>query len=186
MKNLSSAAKTALGGIMAALTVILLVPTAFETLVYAMPALASMLIMICVVELGVKWSLGVYAAASIICFIVIPNKEAVMMYAAFFGYYPIVKAATEKRLPRIAEYIVKFAVFNFSMVAATFLLVKLFGMPFDELMGISNDGSFFSKYAVPILLLMGNIVFIVLDFCLTRFITVYLQNWQKRFHKLFR
>ncbi len=186
MKAMSNTAKTAVGGMMVALSVIILLPTMFTSLVYALPAFAGMITMFCVVELGKKWAFGVYAAAAIISLLVIPNKEAVVMYVAFFGYYPIIKAILESKMPRVVEYILKFAVFNAAVVIAYILLIKVFAMPFNELMGIDDEGSFFARFAIPIMLAMGNVVFIVFDFCLTRLVTLYLRVWQKKFHKLFR
>ena len=186
MRKLSPAAKTAVGGMLAAISVVIMIPTAIDLFVYALPAIASMLILVCVIELGKKWSLCVYAAASIISFIIIPNKEAVVMYAAFFGYYPIVKSIFESKLPKAVEYILKFVVFNAAVVVSFLILVKLFGIPFNELMGIENEKTFFGKYAAPILLAFGNVAFILFDFCLSLEATVYLRTWQKKIRKMFK
>ena len=184
-KGLSTAAKTAIGGMSVALSVIILLPTALEIFVYALPAMAGMLTMFCVIELGKTWAFGVYFASSAIGLLLVPNKEAVVMYVAFFGYYPIIKAILESKLPRVPEYIIKFAVFNVSVLIAYVLLIKVFGMPFDEVMGI-GDNATWSKFAVPIMLALGNIVFIVYDLALTRIATVYIRIWQKKFRKMFR
>ena len=185
MKELSQASKTAIGGMAVALSVVLMLPTAFEIFVYALPAIAGMLTLFCVIELGKSWAAGVYAASSAIGLLLIPNKEAVVLYVAFFGYYAILKAVFESRLPRAVEYLLKFLVFNASVVAAYALLVKVFGMPLDQILGIEED-VFWAKYAVPIFLVMGNVVFILYDFCLTRIATAYIKVLQKKFHKFFR
>lgn len=185
MKELSQASKTAIGGMAVALSVVLMLPTAFEIFVYALPAIAGMLTLFCVIELGKSWAAGVYAASSAIGLLLIPNKEAVVLYVAFFGYYAILKAVFESWLPRAVEYLLKFLVFNASVVAAYALLVKVFGMPLDQILGIEED-VFWAKYAVPIFLVMGNVVFILYDFCLTRIATAYIKVLQKKFHKFFR
>lgn len=182
---MSKAAKTAMGGMMVALSVVILIPTALEIFVYALPAFAGMITMLCVIELDKKWAFGVYAATSIISLLVVPNKEAAVMYVAFFGYYPIVKSVFESKLPKVLEYILKFLVFNISVIIAYAALVKVFGMPFNELMGI-EEGSSWGNFAVPVLLALGNLVFITFDVCLTRVVTVYLKVWQKKFHKMFK
>ncbi|MGN1418108.1 MAG: hypothetical protein ACI4W6_02135 [Acutalibacteraceae bacterium] len=183
---MSNASKTAIGAMAIALSVIILMPTAIEIFVYALPAFAGLITAFCVIELNKKWALGVYAATSIIGLLVITNKEAIMMYVAFFGYYAIVKSILESKLPKVAEYICKFLIFNVSVVAATFILIKVFAIPFDEIMGIESDSVFWRKFAVPIMLLLGNVVFILFDFLLTRVITLYINVWQKKFHKMFR
>ncbi|MGN1194689.1 MAG: hypothetical protein ACI4SB_04340 [Acutalibacteraceae bacterium] len=182
---MSKTAKTAVGGMMAALSVVLLVPTVLDVFVYVLPAFAGVITMFCVIEMGKTWAFGVYAATAIITMLVIPNKEAAVLYTAFFGYYPIVKAIFESKLPKPLGYLLKFAVFNAAVAVSYLLLVKVFGMPFNELMGIDPD-AWWSRFAIPIMLAVGNLVFILFDFMLTRLVTVYLAVWQKKFHKMFR
>ncbi len=183
---MSQASKTAISGIIAALSVVILIPTAIGVFVYALPAIAGILIMFAVIEIDKKWAFGIFAAVSILGLILVPNKEAVVYYVAFFGHYPIVKAFLEgKRIPRVIEYIIKFAVFNACVVLATLALVYAFGMPLSQVLGTEGESAFFVKYAVPILLLAGNVVFILFDFCLTAYATAYLRVWQKRLRKMF-
>lgn len=185
-KNLSHASKTALGGMMSALSVIVLIPSALEILVYVLPMLAGLITMLCVIELSKKWALGVYAATSAISLLIVPNKEAVVMYVAFFGYYPIIKAVFESKLPKALEYLLKFIVFNLSIVIAYFLLIKLFGIPFETLFDFGEDFLHLSKFAIPIMLFLGNIIFIGFDYVLTKYATWYLLYLQKKVHKMFR
>ncbi len=183
--KMSQSAKTAMGGMITALSVVILMPTALEIFVYALPALAGMLVMFGVVELGKKWAIGIYAAASIVSVLLVPNKEAAILYAFFFGYYPVLKAIFESKLPRAFEYTAKFLVFNVSMIISYTILIKVMGMPFNEIMGIDGSNSFYSKYAAPVMLFLGNIVFIVYDIALTRIVTLYIKVWQKKFRKIF-
>lgn len=140
--------------------------------------------MFCVIEIDKKWALGVYASTSIISLLVVPNKEAALFYALFFGYYPIIKAIFESKLPRVVEYILKFTVFNLSVVAVYFLVINVLGMPLDELLDM-GENDFLNKYAVPIMLLLGNFAFIMLDKAMTRMATLYILVWQKKFRKMF-
>ncbi len=182
---MSQSGKTAMGGMITALSVVVLMPTALEVFVYALPAFAGMLIMFSVIELDKKWAFGIYTAVSVLSLMLVPNKEAAVLYVAFFGYYPILKAILESKLPKVPEYIIKFAVFNASMIVSYAILVKVLGMPFDELMGIEGETGFIAKYMLPIMLVLGNITFTVFDIALTRIVTTYLRVWQKRFRKLF-
>lgn len=182
----SISTKTAMGAMISALSVVILIPSALEVFVYTLPAMAAMLTMFAVVELDKKWAMGIYAATSLIGLLLVANKEAVVYYVAFFGYYPVVKAIFESRLPRVLEYILKILVFNVSIILAGVVLVNVFGMPYDVLLGIDGESAFFTKYALPIMLTLGNIVFILFDVALTRLVTAYILVWQKKFHKLFR
>lgn len=186
MKQLSQASKTAIGGMAVALSVVLLIPTAQELFVYALPALAGILTLFCVIELGKSWAFGVYFAVSLLSLLLVPNKEAAVMYTAFFGYYAIVKALLEQRnLPRFVEYLLKFLIFNAAVVAAYLVLIYLFGMPLDAVLGV-DDSVWWAKYALPVMLVMGNAVFLVFDFALTRMAMVYLKLLQPKLRRLFR
>ena len=184
--KMTVSAKTALGAMVTALSVVILIPSAMQVFVYTLPAMAGMLTMFAVVEIDKKWAIGSYVATSLIGLLFVANKEAVMYYVAFFGYYPVVKAILESKLPRVLEYILKFLIFNFSIVLSGIVLVKLFGMPYNDLLGIDDESAFFTRYALPIMLGMGNVVFVLYDVALTRLLTAYIYVWQKRFHKLFR
>ena len=186
MKKMSVSAKTALGAMITALSVVILIPSAVQVFVYTLPAMAGMLTMLAVVEIDKKWAIGSYVAASLIGLLFVANKEAVVYYGAFFGYYPVVKALLESKMPRVAEYILKFLVFNVSIILSGVVLVKVFGMPYNDLLGIDGESAFFTKYALPIMLGMGNVVFILYDVALTRLLTAYVLVWQKRFRKLFK
>lgn len=184
--KLSVSAKTAIGAMVTALSVVILIPSALQVLVYTLPAMAGMLTMFAVVEIDKKWAIGSYAATSLIGLMFVANKEAVIYYVAFFGYYPVLKAVLESRMPRAVEYVLKFLVFNASIIFSGVVLVKVFGMPYEDLLGIDGESAFFTKYALPIMLGMGNVVFILYDVALTRLLTAYVLVWQKRFHKLFK
>lgn len=185
MKPMSQASKTAIGGMAVALSVVLLIPTALDIFVYALPAIAGFLTLFCVIELGKSWAFGVYFATALLSLLLVPNKEAAVMYTAFFGYYAIVKALLESKMPRPVEYLLKFLVFNMSVVLAYLELIYLFGMPLDDVLGIDGD-VWWSKYALPVMLILGNVVFLAFDFALTRMAMVYLKVLQPKLHKLFR
>ena len=186
---MNSVAKTAVGGLMIALTVVLLLPTMIDLFVYALPALAGLIIMFCVIELNKRWAFGVFAGASAISLIILPNKEAAVLYTAFFGYYPIVKAFLESRLrlPRAVEAVLKLLNFNAAMIVSYFVLIKVMGVPFDQLMGIDGDTpAFLARFAVPVFLVSGNVVFVLYDLLLTNVASLYVRYLQKRFRRKFR
>ncbi len=148
-------------------------------LTYALPAVAGVLTVFIVVEIDKKWAFGVYSTVAILAFLLVPDKEVAMMYIAFFGYYPIIKAVFESKLPSVLSWILKLLTFNLTMVAAYLILIYLMGVTVDE---IDEYGSL----AVPILLGAGSITFLAYDFALTQIITVYLQKWRKYFKRYFK
>lgn len=182
---MKQSAKTVVGGMTAALSAVLMLFTVIPVFEYTLPAFAGAMIMFTVIELDKRWAFGVYVAVSLVSFLTAPDKEAAMMYIAFFGYYPILKSVFESKLPRVAEYVLKFLVFNVAIIAAYAVLIKFMGFDINEF------AEFFSKtlslkVAIPVLLGLGNIVFIAYDVCLTGFAGLYIRRWQQRFRRLFK
>lgn len=171
---------TALGGMLAALSVVFMFMTGLiPFLTYAMPAVCGAILILLVIEADTKWALGVYAAVSILAVLIAPDKEAAMMYIAFFGYYPVAKSFFERRFSKAVGWVLKFLLFNVAMVLAYVIIIYVFNIPLDEM-------EEFGKMAAPILLGLGNVVFFVYDIALTRIISTYLSSWQKQFRKIFR
>lgn len=178
MRNSS---KTAMGGMISALSLVIMLLTAvIPYLEYALPAMSGVLLVLIVIEINKKWALCTYAAVSILSFLILPNKEAAMMYFAFFGCYPILKPVLEGKIKNSSIcWIIKAVFFNTVAVAAYLVIIYVFGMPLD-------DFEDFGKWTVPVLLGMGNIMFVLYDICITRLVTLYLHKWQKKFRKLFK
>ena len=186
MKRNNNSARVAMGAMLTALSVVILIPSALEVFVYALPAIAGMLIVFAILEMGSRWAITVYISTSAIALITVPNKEAVMLYVAFFGYYPVLKAFLESKMKRPVEYAIKFAVFNASMIGAYLFMIHVFGMPYEKLMGIDGEIGEIAKHMPKILLGLGNIVFILFDKGVTNVISLYVAVWQKKFRKLFK
>ena len=183
---MSQSAKTAIGGMTAALSVVLMLPTVMGLWTYALPAFAGILVMFTIIEIDKKWATGIFVAVSLLSLMLLPNKEAAVFYVCFFGNYPVIKCLLEgKKMPRVLEYIIKFIVFNAEILLAGFIMVKVFGMPMAELLGTEGETAFWVEYALPITLAMGNVTFILFDKLLTMMVTIYLIKWQKKFRKMF-
>ncbi len=173
--------KVALGGVTAAISIILMIVAGVTTsLVYAIPMIAGAFLMVLVVEFGAGFAGLVYVAVSIISLLILGNKEAAVMYVAFFGYYPIIKSFIEKYLRRkIPCWIIKYLIFNVAMVAAYFIVTKIFMISFDDLEA-------FGKFALPLLLLAGNVLFFMYDILLTRLVSIYIYKWRKSVKRVFK
>lgn len=177
---MKQSSKTALGGIIAALSTALMFMTGLiPFLTYALPALAGSLLAVAVIEINKKWAFFIYLSVSILSFFVVPDKEAAMIYTAFFGYYPILKQLLESRASRVVEWILKLLIFNFSAVASYAVIINIFGIPLEEL-------AQYGKYGVIVLLAAADVMFLLYDYCLSRMIADYLNKWRFRFKSLFR
>lgn len=148
-------------------------------LTYALPAAAGMLVIFMVVETDKKWAFGVYATVAILGMLLVPDKEVAVMYLAFFGYYPIIKAVFESKLNRVIGWILKVAAFVATMVASYAFMMRFMGVTIDE----TEE---FGAVAIPLLLGTGTLAFIMYDIALTKMITLYLVKWQKHFKRYFK
>lgn len=173
--------KTAYGGMAVALgTVFMLLASMLPFFEYAIPAAAGIIILFVQTELKKPWALGVYAATSLLGVFVVPNKEAVGIYIALFGIYPILKSFFDKP-PKVISYILKTVYFVIDVVAAYFIMIKLlFISSAQELM---ED---VTKVTLPILIVCGLAAFLVYDRALMLFERNYKIKYQKYVLKLFR
>jgi len=171
---LSKSIRVAFCGIITALcTVLMFLTSLIPIATYALPALAGVLLVIVVIEMGVSWAWPVYIAASILSLLVAGDKEAAILFVVFFGYYPILKAIFEKITKKYLSYLFKFFVFNISMIVAFFISIRVLGVPQDSF-------TVFGMYLPWAFLIVGNFAFLLYDYAISTIVVAYYQ----RFHKL--
>lgn len=177
---MKQSSKCAIGGITAALSLVLMISVAVVPfLTYALPAVAGALMIFIVIEIDKKWALGVYLAVALLGMMLVPDKEVAVMYLAFFGYYPILKAVIESKLKSVSGWIVKVLVFNATMVASYFLMIKFMGITIDEMDKYGN-------LAIPALLGLATFAFILYDIALSKLVLIYNMKFKKHFRRFFR
>ena len=144
---------------------ILYLGSLIEVMDMSMAAIASFLVVICMIEMGGYAPLLVYASTSLLSFLLLPNKTVVLIYLMFFGFYPIIKKHLEK-LGRIWSLVLKLITFN--------ALLVLYMIVAEKLLHISLEPV--GLYLVILL----NVIFFTLDFALTVFVTAYVVKYRKR------
>ena len=159
MKN-SSAKTVALGGVLAALAVVIMsMGTMIPVATFVCPMLCMMILqavrLICGDRIGWAW----YGAVSIQGILLSPDKEAAAVFV-FLGYYPIVKPKLD---PLPLSMLWKLLLFNVSILLMYWLLISVFGM-----MELGDEYREFGIVFTVLLLLMGNITFVLLDIVLGR------------------
>lgn len=167
--------KVAFGAVVAALSLVCMLLTAVLPVgTYALPCFAGILLVIIVMEFGVPWAIGVYAGVSVLSFLLVSDKEAALYYTLILGIYPILKSFFERIKVRWLSFALKLLYFNIFAVAAYYISIFLLSIPVEsfELFGFNMPLVF---------LLMGNVVFVVYDLCVTRLIILYLNVWRQRF-----
>ncbi len=129
-KNGSPALRTALAGMLAALSAAVLF-AGYATGVMDLTAIAaaSLLSAISVVELGGVYPYLIWVSVSVISFMTVPGEVAAG-YLLFGGIYPMLKMYFEK-LPRVLEWVAKLC-YGAVVLAVLWVLSKfVFGIP-DE------------------------------------------------------
>ena len=170
--------KIALCGVFGALAVVIMLTAYFPYATYAIPAVAGILFAIINIEAGAKWAFGAYISSAIIT-LILCEKESAMLYAFFFGYYPILKGIIEGKTTGVLEKVIKHLIFSLTMVAAYVIIVNVLLIPLDE------TGEF-GKWFSVIFLILGNVVFYIYDIGLTRVITLYINKYHTKIQKLFK
>ncbi len=162
MKNTK---KLSFAAIIAALAVVILyIAAVLPSAKLALSAVAGIFIAAVLIECGWISALCSFAAASVIALLLLPQRFPAVMFLLFFGYYPLVKSLAEKRKSRVAEWLIKLAVFNIAAAA----------------LGTGLISGFFTGLELPsvplwLIWLAANAVFVVFDFGFSALIAFYLR-----------
>ena len=125
--NRTSTKEIALGGIMLALSVIVLYAESLApTGRLSLYALSSFFVSFIVLESGIRAGWLFYLASSLLSFLIVPDKLGLVPYFLFFGVYGLIKHYCEKIRNRVVEFVLKYVYFNLCLVAAWFLVKELF------------------------------------------------------------
>jgi hypothetical protein len=156
----NSAKSIALGGVMAALAVVIMcmggvIPVA----TYVCPVLCSMILAVVLRLTGRRIAWTWYVAVALLSVLLGPDKEAAAVFV-FLGYYPIVKPWLDQRK---VPFLWKLALFNLSIGVMYALLIYLF-----RLEQVIRDFSEFGLVLTLITLLLGNVTLFMLDILLSR------------------
>ena len=159
-------------------TALMLMSSIVPTLTYAIPGMAALLVLFMLVEFDWKWALGVYIGTSIVCALVVPGKEAVGIYIALLGYYPLVKRFFDKP-KKWLSIIIKAVFFTVVIIATYVVMMQVFGIS-TELLEESE------KFMLPILVILGLAAFMLYDKAMMMLEIAYYRKWQRTVRKLFR
>lgn len=174
---MSKSGKIALGGLLTALGVVLMFLTGLIPIgTYALPAIAGVLLIVAVIEIGAKWAWMIYAAVAVLSLLFAADKEAALLFVLFFGYYPVLKSFLERISNKVLSWISKFAVFNVAVVACFFLAVNFLQLPKDSF-------TVFGFYLPWVFLILGNAVFLIYDIALSGLVATYVEKLHHRVTK---
>ncbi|MFR4142904.1 MAG: hypothetical protein ACLT1K_02405 [[Clostridium] leptum] len=174
---MSKSGKIALEGLLTALGVVLMFLTGLIPIgTYALPAIAGVLLIVAVIEIGAKWAWMIYAAVAVLSLLFAADKEAALLFVLFFGYYPVLKTFLERISNKVLSWISKFAVFNVAVVACFFLAVNFLQLPEDSF-------TVFGIYLPWVFLILVNAVFLIYDIALSGLVATYVEKLHHRVTK---
>lgn len=156
----NSAKYVALGGVMAALAVVIMsMGTLIPVATFVCPMLCMVLLSVVLRLTKVRIAWAWYGAVSVLSLLLAPDKEAAAVFL-FLGYYPIVKPWFDRRF---CAFLWKLVLFNGSIFAMYSILIRVLGM--QELV---EDYREMGMILTGVTLLLGNITLFMLDTVLGR------------------
>ncbi len=170
----------AICGLSAAMSVALMF---FGGLLYVFSYTVPMLLGIIIITVKKTFKNGaavaVFFSVSFLSLILVTDKECVLMYALFYGYYPIIKEYLERVRSKFLSVLLKLLLFNAALFLIELLCVYIFGIPFFE------NGKFSVVMLVSFTAAM-NLLFFMYDILLKYWLIFYGRRIEKRIKNLFK
>ena len=152
-------------GIVCALSLLWLLMTAFPYGTVAMAALAGLMLVPAALEAGTRYGFACFGVTLALALVLVPDPSAKLLFACFFGYYPLVQLRVNLWIRPVLKWIVKFGILNLALAGA-YLAADRLMIPIN----LTVDSPLWLIFAVaPVL----NAVFFIYDIALWRLVGVY-------------
>ena len=162
--------RTALCGVFGALAVVLMLMGGILPLAtFIAPALAGLCAVPVAVEFGLKSGILVYVLVSTLSGLFCPDIEAVCIYIFLLGYYPLLKIRLDRIHRKPLRLAAKLALFNCAIAAMYTLLLVVLPVP-----ALQSDAASIALPMLAVLLVMGNITFLIYDAALCNVFRLYI------------
>lgn len=153
--NRTPAYQTALGGVFAALAVVIMsLGTLIPVATYVCPMLCCLLLQLIFKLCGKRYAWAWFGAVALLSVLLAPDKEAAAVFCAI-GYYPILKPWLDRKK---GKWLWKALLFNSSILLLYGVIMKILGME-QVLQEFSEVGAAMTA----VLLILGNVTFFLLD-----------------------
>ena len=130
-------------------------------------AIGSLFCAATVIEAGLAYGAAQFVVAAGLTLLLVPDKGVALLYALFFGYYPLVKSLAEQVKSQALGWIIKLAVLNAAFTALVLILGR----------GIVPDAM--EKLPLAVLYIAANAVFVLYDIGVTKLIALYMDSISK-------
>ena len=162
---------------LAAFSVVLLaIGALFQMLDLSMAVIASLPVLFAHLELRRPYPWLLFIVTSVLSLLLVTPKTAPLLYAVFFGFYPILKTGLEA-LPRAIEWIFKLLLCQGAFWIYFLLSAYVFMFP-EALM--PSEWLFWAVYALVLL------AFVLYDFAVSRIISFYAFRLRPRLTKFLK
>lgn len=182
--DMSKTKKIAICAMMSALgTSILYVGALFGVFDISAACISSFIILFVLVEMGIKYSLCVYAVTSVLSFIVVTDKLSAYFYILFFGLMPITKRVFEMLGARVGmalSYISKIVTFNVELYIFGCFTKEVF---LDVGAGVELIGE---NLLIAVYFVLANVIFLLADILYGSCTRIYIFKFRKRIEKFLR
>ena len=139
-----------------------------EVLDISMAVIASICVIIPMIEYGKGTPWMVYAAISVLSLLLLPNKFPVALFALFVGFYPILKEKLERK-NTVIRWILKELIFNISLAIIVLLYFFLF-----------FKGTIQVPWMIAVAIILAELVFILYDKAISKLIRIYVMEFRHR------
>lgn len=171
--------KVTLCGVITSLCVTLMfITNLIPSMTFAIPSIAGLLMICVVIEINKKSAFAVFFCTSIVSLFTVVDKEAVLVFIIFFGYYPIVKSIIESIKIISLQILIKFLLFNVIVITEFFISANILLIPLESFYFFGFD----FKIVMPIL---ANLTFILYDFLISLLVYKYIKTIHPRVSKIF-
>ena len=139
-----------------------------EVLDMSMAVIASICVIIPMIEYGKGTPWMVYAAISVLSLLLLPNKFPAALFALFAGFYPILKEKLERK-NTVIRWILKELIFNISLAIIVLLYFFLF-----------FKGTIQVPWMIAVAIILAELVFILYDKAISKLIRIYVMEFRHR------
>lgn len=161
-----------LSALLTALTVVFLyLGSVLPTVRFAFSAASSLFAVAAVIESGLGAAVFVFICSSVLGALIVPEKTPILIYALFFGYYPIIKSLAERLRSAVLNWTIKVGVFNAALTTVWFLFRSIF------------FSAAFLETSSILIYAGGNLAFVLFDIGMTRLISIYIVRISKQIRK---
>ncbi len=114
----------------ALVTMFVILGGVFDILDLICVGLATLTVHIALRELPKKYVFMIYAASAVLSLLLMPLRTASLYFAAFFGYFPLLRDFAVRRFPKkkLPYYLIIYSVYNVTMGLIFVIFRELFGL----------------------------------------------------------